>query len=68
MSLLSDELLTEIAHTLIILGVAAAYLKSKRVESLLEIQKDTIETLRKGFDACKDNLDRLEKIVDKEYR
>lgn len=55
--------LTQIGHLLIILGVAAAYLKSRKVEDLIKIQQDTIDALQKGFDICKARLAELEKKV-----
>lgn len=58
----SDEL-TEGAHILILAGVVATYLKGRRNEDLLDTQAKTIETLKAGFDACKDRLADLEKRV-----
>lgn len=64
-SFLSSEFLTQVGHTIIILGVAAAYGKANQAKNLVEIQKDTIETLQKGFDACKERLAEVEKAVGK---
>lgn len=63
MTILSDRDLTEIAHTLILVGVVAAYWKSRQTEGLLKIQKDTIETLKQGFEACKQRLNDLEETI-----
>lgn len=60
----NDEL-TEGAHLLILAGVIATYFKGKRNEDLLDTQQKTIETLKVGFDACKDRLADLEKMVKK---
>jgi hypothetical protein len=65
MVLFTAEQWTTVAHSLILAGVVAAYLKSKRVESLVDIQKQTIDTLKDGFDACKQNLRQLEERVTK---
>lgn len=59
----SDAELTEGAHILILMGVIATYFKGKRNEDLLDTQARTIETLKAGFDACKDRLSELEKRV-----
>lgn len=58
-----DKLFTQIGHGLIIAGVIAAYVKSKQVENLINIQQDTIDALQKGFDICKGRLSELEKKV-----
>lgn len=60
----TDEL-TQTGHLLIIAGVIASYLKSRRVEDLIDSQRETIDTLKTGFDACKDRLADLEKTVKK---
>lgn len=63
MTILSDADLTEIAHTLILVGVVAAYWKARKTEGLLKIQKDTIDTLKEGFEACKKRLNDLENTI-----
>lgn len=63
MTILSDTDLTEIAHTLILVGVVAGYWKARKTEGLLKIQKDTIDTLQKGFEACKQRLNDLEETI-----
>lgn len=61
--ILSTNDLTESAHIIIIIGVSGLYLKSKRVENLIDTQQKTIEALQAGFDACRDRLATLEKMV-----
>lgn len=58
-----DELMTQVGHTLIIAGVAASYFKANQAKNLVEIQKDTIDTLQKAFDGCKLRLAELEKKI-----
>lgn len=64
MTSLEDEL-TQLGHILIITGVIAAYLKSQRVEGLIKTQQETIDALKKGFEACKENLNLLERKINK---
>lgn len=59
----TNEELTQAGHLLIIAGVIAAYLKSRQVEGLIDTQQKTIETLKTGFEACKERLADLEKTV-----
>lgn len=58
-----DELMTQIGHTVIIVGVAAGYLRANQAKDLVEVQKDTIATLKVGFEECKKRLEELERTL-----
>lgn len=55
---ISDDDLTQLGHVVIIGGIIATYIR-------VELQKGKIERLEEGFDACKENLAKLEEMVKK---
>lgn len=61
---LSADTLTGIAHTLIMIIGVAAYWRASQVKALVEIQKETINTLQIAFNECKSRLDDLQKRIE----
>lgn len=58
-----SELMTQIGHTIIIVGVGAAYFRANQAKDLVEIQREMIDTLQKAFDDCKTRLAEIEKKI-----